>query len=188
DQYGYISEDPDNRVRQMDRRLTRFDHIRDELDDEGHQEVYGDDDAEYGLLSFGSNKGVVEEAVDELADDGWSVAAMNVSDMVPFDAETVRDFIEGVERVFVVENNATAQFRHHVQRELAGYGDVMVSILKYDGDPFRPVEVVDAVESAEKDGVETSYNVKIQHEVSRKGRDTETVKRLESVQGRGDPQ
>jgi pyruvate ferredoxin oxidoreductase alpha subunit len=188
DQYGYISEDPDNRVRQMDRRLSRFDHIRDDLNEKDHQAVYGEQDAEYGLLSFGSNKGVIEEAADKLADDGWSVAAMNVSDMVPFDAESVREFIESVERVFVIENNATAQFRHHVQRELAGYGDVMTSILKYDGDPLRPVEVVDAVESANKDAVETSYNVKIQHEVSRKGRDTETVKRLESVQGRGDPQ
>jgi len=188
DQYGYIDEDPDNRVRQMDRRLSRFDHIRDELNDENHQAVYGDDDAEYGLLSFGSNKGVIEEAVDELSEDGWSLSGMNVSDMVPFDAEGVRGFIESVDRVFVVENNATAQFRHHVQRELAGYGDVMTSILKYDGDPFRPAEVVDAVESAEDDDVETSYNVKIQHKISRKGRGTETVKRLESVQGRGDPQ
>jgi len=183
DEYGYICEDPDNRVRQIDRRLTRFDHIRDDLDEEDNQATYGDDDAEYGVLSFGSNKGVVEEAVDELNADGFSVAAMSVSGMVPFDDETVRGFIEGADRVFVVENNATAQFRHHVQRELAGYGDVMVSVLKYDGNPFRPAEVVDAVESAVEGGVETSYNVKVQHEVSRKGRDTETVKRLGAVTG-----
>jgi len=113
---------------------------------------------------------------------------MNVSDMVPFDHETVREFIEEAEQVFVVENNATAQFRHHVQRELAGYDEKLTSILKYDGNPFRPAEVIDGIKSASEGGVETSYNVKIQHEQSRKGRDTETVKRLESVQGRGDPQ
>ncbi len=188
DQYGYIDEDPDNRVRQMDRRLSRFDHIRDDLDEQDHQKVHGEESPEYAVLSFGSNKGVVEEAAETLADEGWSVAAMNVSDMVPFDHESVRDFIEKAEQVFVVENNSTAQFRHHVQRELAGYDEKLTSILKYDGDPFRPAEVVDAVESAAEGGVETSYNVKIQHEQSRKGRDTETVKRLESVQGRGDPQ
>ncbi len=188
DQYGYISEDPDNRIRQMDRRLERFDHIRAELDENDHQAVYGEDSPEYAIMSFGSNKGVVEETVDKLAEDGWSVGAMNVSDMVPFDAESVRSFIEKAEHVFVVENNATAQFRHHVQRELAGYDEKMISILKYDGNPFRPAEVVDAVESAAEGGVETSYNTKIQHEQSRKGRNTETVKRLESVKGRGDPQ
>jgi len=188
DQYGYISEDPDNRIRQMDRRLSRFDHIREDLDDEGNQAVHGEESPEYAVLSFGSNKGVVEEAAETLADEGWSVAAMNVSDMVPFDHETVREFIEEAEQVFVVENNATAQFRHHVQRELAGYDEKLTSILKYDGNPFRPAEVIDSIKSASEGGVETSYNVKIQHEQSRKGRDTETVKRLESVQGRGDPQ
>ena len=183
DEYGYISEDPVNRVTQMDRRLSRFDHIRAELDEEDHQATYGDDDPEYGIISFGSNKGTLEESVDRLNDAGWSVAAMNVSDLVPFDDESVRDFIESVERVVVVENNATAQFRHHVQRELGGYGDVMSSVLKYDGNPLRPAEVVDAFESAVEDGVETSYNTKIQHEVSRKGRSTETVKRTETVEG-----
>ena len=183
DEYGYISEDPVNRVTQMDRRLSRFDHIRAELDEEDHQATYGDDDPEYGIISFGSNKGTLEESVDRLNDAGWSVAAMNVSDLVPFDDESVRDFIESVERVVVVENNATAQFRHHIQRELGGYGDVMSSVLKYDGNPLRPAEVVDAFESAVEDGVETSYNTKIQHEVSRKGRSTETVKRTETVEG-----
>lgn len=186
DEYGYISEDPDNRVRQMDRRIGRFDYIRDELDEENHQAVYGADDPDYGILSFGSNKGTIEESVDRLNDAGWSVAAMNVSDLVPFDDETVRDFLESVEHVVVVEGNATAQFRHHVQRELAGYGDVMTSVLKYDGNPLRPVEIVDAFEPAVEGGVETAYNTKIQHNPSRKGRNTETVKRTETVKGEGD--
>jgi pyruvate ferredoxin oxidoreductase alpha subunit len=186
DEYGYISEDPDNRVTQMDRRLERFDHIRADLDEEDYQAVYGEDSPEYAIMSFGSNKGVVEETVDELSEDGWSVGAMNVSDLVPFDDGSVRSFIEDAEEVFVVENNATAQFRHHVQRELAGYDEKMISILKYDGNPFRPAEVIDAVESAAEGGVETSYNTKIQHEQSRKGRSTETVKRTETIEGKGD--
>ena len=188
DQYGYISEDPDNRVRQMDRRLSRFDHIRAELDEKDHQSVCGEESPEHAILSFGSNKGVIEETVEELSDDGWSVGGMNVSDLVPFEAESVSTFIEEADKVFVVENNATAQFRHHVQRELASYDEKLISILKYDGNPFRPSEVVEAVKSAAEGGVETSYNTKIQHEQSRKGRNTETVKRLETVQGRGDPQ
>jgi pyruvate ferredoxin oxidoreductase alpha subunit len=172
----------------MDRRLSRFDHIRDELDEEEHQAVYGADakDAKYGILSFGSNKGVIEEAADRLEEAGHSVTAMNISDLVPFDAETVRDFVENVEHVYVVENNATAQLRHHVQRELGGHGDALTSILKYDGNPFRPAEVVDAFESAVEGGVETSYNVKIQHEVSRRGHNTETVKKTGTVEGKGD--
>ena len=169
DEYGYISEDPINRVRQMDRRLSRFDHIQEELEEgETNQTTYGDDDATYGLLSFGSTAGAVEEAVDRLLDDGVSVKAMHVSDLVPFASSEVEDFVQSVDEVFVVENNATAQFRHHIQREL-GYADVLVSVLKYDGKPFRPIEVTDAVEVAIDGDVETTYNTRIQRARSRKG-------------------
>ncbi|MDY6779192.1 MAG: 2-oxoacid:acceptor oxidoreductase subunit alpha, partial [Halobacteria archaeon] len=170
DEYGYISEDRSNRVKQMNRRLRRFDHIRQDLDEEeSNQAVYGPDDADFGVLSFGSNRGSVEEAVDRLNESGHSVQAMNVSDMVPFSEEEVRGFVERVDRVFVVENNATGQFRHHVQRELGSDGDRLTSILKYDGKPFRPAEVVDGIETVLEGGVETNFNTRIQEAVSRKG-------------------
>ncbi|MFP4632536.1 MAG: 2-oxoacid:acceptor oxidoreductase subunit alpha [Halobacteriales archaeon] len=171
DEYGYISEDPVNRTRQMDRRLKRFDFVRERLDEAGNQAFYGDEDADVGLLCFGSTKNVVEESVDRLRDDGRSASSLNVSDLVPFAHEEVESYVESVEDVYVVENNATAQFRHHVQRELGGYGDELTSVLKYDGKPFRVAEVVDAVESAiEGDEPDMKYNTRLQTEVSRKGR------------------
>lgn len=114
---GHISEDPDNRVTQMDRRMEKLAAIREELDDmdESHQTVYGDEDADYAILSFGSMKGAVEEGVEMLNEDGHSVKTMNVSDMVPFPKKEVNAFLEDVDEVLVVEMNATAQFRRHIQ-------------------------------------------------------------------------
>jgi pyruvate ferredoxin oxidoreductase alpha subunit len=146
---GHISEDPNNRVKQVDRRSKKLGAIREDLDSrEGtHQTPYGEaEDAEYGILTWGSNQGTVEEAVDRLTDDGYSVKALGVSDLEPFPEAEVREFIESVDEVLVVEMNASGQFRGHVQRHLGQYGEKLTSLLKYNGNPFEPAEIVEGVE------------------------------------------
>ncbi|UPV99531.1 2-oxoacid:acceptor oxidoreductase subunit alpha [Halorussus gelatinilyticus] len=161
---GHISEDPDNRVLQMNRRMSKLESIRDELaENADHQTVYGPEDAEYGILSWGSTKGVVEEAVDVLNEQGHSVKAMNVSDMMPFAKDEVTAFLESVDEALVVEMNATAQFRRHVQGQLGRFGEKLYSLLKYDGNPFEPREVVSGFESRIGGEADLSqYNVRIE--------------------------
>jgi pyruvate ferredoxin oxidoreductase alpha subunit len=147
---GHISEDPENRVRQMDRRLRKLDHIREELDaaDDSHQTTYGDESAPVGILTWGSQQDTVFEAVDELQSRGHAVKAMGVSDLAPFPEQEVTDFLESVDECLVVEMNATAQFRGLVQKELGRFGPKLTSLLKYNGEPFEPVEVADGFDSA----------------------------------------
>ncbi len=169
-EHGYISEDPVNRTRMMDRRLEKFSHIRDELDEESNQTYYGDESAEYGVITFGSNQGVVEEAIDRLKNDGMSLRAINISELVPFPVEEVSDFMESFENVFVVENNSTAQLRNHLQRELGDYGEKILSLLKYDGTPYRPHEIVNGVRSvAEGEEINPDFNIKIRKETTVRG-------------------
>ena len=163
--YGHISEDPNNRIFQTERRLNKLDIIRDELDDadSSHQTYYGADDADYGLISWGSQKGAVEDAVDILTDRGYSVKAINVSDLMPFPEAEVREFLDSIEKGLVVEMNATAQFRGLLQKELGDYGDKLASLLKYDGNPFIPSDIVEGfeVEVVEDEGGPTVANTKI---------------------------
>ena len=161
---GHISEDPDNRTIQMNRRMSKLDAIREELDEgSDHQPVYGPEDAEYGILSFGSTKGVIEEAVDQLNDEGHSVKSMNVSDIMPFAKDEVTAFLEDVDEALVVEMNASAQFRRHVQGQLGRFGEKLYSLLKYDGNPFEPEEVVSGFESRLGGEADLSqYNVRIE--------------------------
>src|SRR6056297_371523 len=161
---GHISEDPDNRTIQMNRRMSKLDAIRDELTENAdHQPVYGPEDADYGILSFGSTKGVIEESVDRLNDDGHSVKAMNVSDIMPFPKDEVTQFLESVDESLVVEMNASAQFRRHIQGQLGRFGEKLYSLLKYDGNPFEPEEVVSGFESRLGGDADLSqYNVRIE--------------------------
>ncbi|MGQ5515094.1 2-oxoacid:acceptor oxidoreductase subunit alpha [Halococcus saccharolyticus] len=142
---GHISEDPDNRVAQTDRRLRKLDAIRDDLDstDLDRQTAYGPDDAEYGILVWGSQQPTVEEAVDRLNEDGHSVKALGVSDLMPYPEQDVTDFLESVKECLVVEMNASAQFRGLTQKELGRFGEKLTSLLKYNGNPFEPGEIVE---------------------------------------------
>ncbi|WP_276257281.1 2-oxoacid:acceptor oxidoreductase subunit alpha [Haloglomus litoreum] len=144
---GHISEDPDNRVAQMDRRMRKLAAIRERLDErESNQVRHGAADATVGVMTYGSNQGTVHEAVDRLVEDGHSVASLSVSDLMPFPEADVGEFLDSVETCLVVEMNASGQFRGLVQRELGTHGDILHSLLKYNGEPFEPHEIVEAVE------------------------------------------
>ncbi|MDJ1430652.1 2-oxoacid:acceptor oxidoreductase subunit alpha [Halostagnicola sp. A-GB9-2] len=145
---GHISEDPDNRVYQMSRRIQKLDHIREELDEEhdSNQTYFGDESADFGIITWGSSQGAVAEAVDRLNENGHSVKAVGVSDMMPFPETEMVEFLESVDEAMVVEMNATAQFRGLIQKELGRYGEKMTSLLKYNGNPFEPAEVVESAE------------------------------------------
>jgi pyruvate ferredoxin oxidoreductase alpha subunit len=147
---GHISEDQHNRVIQMDKRLGKLDTIREELDggDESHQTYHGPEDADHGLLVWGSHQDTVFEAVDRLNDDGHSVKALGVSDLMPYPEQEVTAFLESVEECLVVEMNATGQFRGLTQKELGRFGPKMSSLLKYNGEPFEPYEVVEGFETS----------------------------------------
>jgi pyruvate ferredoxin oxidoreductase alpha subunit len=160
---GHISEDPDNRTLQMDRRLEKLSSIREGLDDRdaSHQTYHGPAGAELGILTWGSQQDTVFEAVDRLNARGTEVKALGVSDLMPFPELEVTAFLESVDECLVVEMNATAQFRGLVQKELGRFGPRMSSLLKYDGESFEPGEIVDGFESSIKETQPPAGNMKI---------------------------
>ena len=157
---GHISEDPDNRVAQVDRRLQKLAAIRAHLDEDAETRNvhYGDASASVGILTFGSQKGTVREAVDMLTETGSPVEMLGVSELAPFPVASVRSFIEGVDTAVVVEMNATGQFRGLIQRELGVHGDRLERLLKYNGNPFEPQEIVDGITSIVDDSLEMGGN------------------------------
>lgn len=143
---GHIEEDPANRRAQVDRRMAKLTAVREELNESGtHQTRHGPDDADLGVLVWGSQQDTVFEAVDRLNDGGTTIRALGVSELMPFPERDVESFLAAVDEAVVVEMNASGQFRGLIQRELGAYGDKLTSLLKYDGNPFEPAEVVNGV-------------------------------------------
>jgi pyruvate ferredoxin oxidoreductase alpha subunit len=66
---------------------------------------------------------------------------------MPFATEEVSAFIDSVDRALVVEMNATAQLKGLIHKETEDYGDKLSSLLKYNGNPFEPREIVAGFEA-----------------------------------------
>jgi len=159
---GHISEDPDNRTKQMNRRQRKLEAIREELDggEASHQTYHGPTEATYGIMTWGSQQDTVFEAVDRLTESGASVKALGVSDMMPYPASEVTAFLESVDQCLVVEMNASGQFRGLTQKELGQFGPKLSSLLKYDGEAFEPGEIVEGFEASVDGGEPAAQNVK----------------------------
>ncbi|MEF8771578.1 2-oxoacid:acceptor oxidoreductase subunit alpha [Halodesulfurarchaeum sp.] len=144
---GQIAEDTQNRIKQMNRRVSKINVVKDDLAErESTDTVIGDEDADLALLTWGSQKGVVEESVRRLTEQGVSIKSLSVSQMAPLRTDEIASFLEGVSNALVVEMNATSQFKNVLMREFGEYGALLESLLKYNGNPFEPAEIIEAVE------------------------------------------
>ncbi len=138
DAFGVITENADNRMRMMDKRMRKLDAMRPLLP---RAIVHGVADADIAIVGYGANRGPIVEAVDRLGRAGIPVRFLQLRTLWPFPADDIRDFIRGAEHVFVVENNFTGQLEALV-RSVAGPLDRLQGIRKYDGRPFRPIEII----------------------------------------------
>jgi 2-oxoglutarate ferredoxin oxidoreductase subunit alpha len=91
-----------------------------------------------GVLAWGSTAGVVREAVDTMAAEGYPVAALVPAVIQPLPTDRILAFAQSLEAIVVPEVNRTGQFAAWVkaQTELP-----LVSLSKYGGLPFTPAEI-----------------------------------------------
>jgi 2-oxoglutarate ferredoxin oxidoreductase subunit alpha len=133
DEYGHITEDMENRVRMMDKRMAKLETARQEIAPPAR---YGTPEAEIVLVGWGSTYGVLREVVDRL---GGRARLVHFRDLWPFPVEAAAEALAGGKLV-VVESNATAQFKRLLQSETCIQVDA--TIQRYDGRPFSPEGVL----------------------------------------------
>jgi 2-oxoglutarate ferredoxin oxidoreductase subunit alpha len=139
---GVITENAKNRTRMMDKRFRKLETAKPDLP---APLLHGDPKAEIAILGYGSNRGPIVEAQDRMAKNGVATRFLELRTLWPFPEDEVRDFIADAKHVFVVENNFSGQLERLI-RYVVGPLDRMHRVLKYNGRPFRPIEIVDAIE------------------------------------------
>ncbi|OIN94056.1 MAG: ferredoxin oxidoreductase [Comamonadaceae bacterium CG1_02_60_18] len=97
----------------------------------------------YGAIYFGSTAPSMREALDVLEADGVHVDAMRLQ-AFPF-PQSVLDFINAHDQVFVVEQNRDAQMRTLLINELEVNPAKLTRVLHYDGTPITARFIVAAV-------------------------------------------
>lgn len=138
---GVITEDARNRTRMMEKRMRKLATMQPELP---KANILGDPAAGIAFIGFGSNRGPISESQDRLALDGMPTRFLQLRTLWPFPEDEVRDFIAGAAHVFIVENNLTGQLERLI-RYVTGPLPQMHSVRRYDGRPFRPIEIIEAV-------------------------------------------
>jgi len=96
-----------------------------------------------GLITIGSCHAACIEALEALADEGIVLDYLRVRGF-PF-ADSVRQFVEAHDTVFVVEQNRDAQLRSLLMIETGAPRDRFVSVTHYSGFPLSAQHVTAAV-------------------------------------------
>ncbi|WML27437.1 2-oxoacid:acceptor oxidoreductase subunit alpha [Neobacillus sp. OS1-33] len=137
DEQGKPSESAANRIAQMDKRFRKVENIR------FNTPVYKNakhEDADVLFVGFNSTRGVIEEAMIRLENDGLKVNHAHIRLVHPFPTDEVLQLVRSAKKVVVVENNATGQLAN-IMKMNVGHAEKITKHLKYDGNPFLPHEV-----------------------------------------------
>jgi pyruvate/2-oxoacid:ferredoxin oxidoreductase alpha subunit len=81
---------------------------------------------------------VVREAVEELASEGYPVAALVPAVINPLPADRILEFAKGLKAIIVPEVNRSGQFAAWVKAHTELH---LISLNKYGGLPFTPAEI-----------------------------------------------
>ncbi|MBG0775586.1 MAG: 2-oxoacid:acceptor oxidoreductase subunit alpha [Desulfovibrionaceae bacterium] len=141
---GHITEDIGIRNRMQEKRLRKECAI---FGDIVPPQRFGAEDAELLLVSWGSTKGALREAVDLLSAAGKKAAGLHFAQVWPLNQGLFLDALKAAQRTFCVELNSTGQFAGLVRQHTGFAFDRLV--LKYDGRAITAQYIVDAVLAAD---------------------------------------
>ncbi|MDD5053971.1 MAG: 2-oxoacid:acceptor oxidoreductase subunit alpha [Candidatus Nanoarchaeia archaeon] len=134
DEQGYIIEEAIDRKKMMDKRERKFESMKKELRGKG-VEVWGDNNSKKVIVSFGSTKGIIIEALKEL-----KAKFLQIKIVHPFPAEELLKKAGKHSKLIVVENNQSGQ----LSSLIAQHTQLKISkkLLKYDGRHFSISEII----------------------------------------------
>jgi 2-oxoglutarate ferredoxin oxidoreductase subunit alpha len=140
DESGHLIEDAHMRTEQMQKRLRKMFGLKQEIDPPFY---YGPKKTDTLLIGWGSTYGAIREAVDILRQKNKSVSMLHLNELWPFPAEAVQDALRKTRTSYVIENNASGQLARLIRAETGR--EASNKILKFDGRPFTPSYIADAI-------------------------------------------
>jgi 2-oxoglutarate ferredoxin oxidoreductase subunit alpha len=139
---GRITESHEVRVAMQNKRFRKLSALQGEAIP---PTTVGDiQNAETVIVTWGSNKGVMEDALEILPTK--KIAGLHFSQVYPVSGEG-KKWLQG-KRVVVMENNTTGQFAKLLRDEYSL--DNTESILQYDGSPFALEDVIEYLQSYDR--------------------------------------
>src|SRR5579875_1885561 len=144
-EFGLVSTDKTNRLKMMHKRMSKLEHGKKELPKGVN---FGNQGSKIGILGFGSTFGPIQESIAQLRERHWiDVKFHQISTIYPILEDDVRSFADSLDVLFVVENNYQGQLASLIRGAIRDKSNIVESITKFDGSPFKPKEITAAVSS-----------------------------------------
>lgn len=141
DEFGFPKNDP--KVTEI--LLNRlFNKINRDLDNILMYEEQNTDDMDLLIVSYGGTSRSVEEAMDVFRSENKKVGYLKITTLWPSPEEKIKELTSRAKNVLVVEMNM-GQYINEIQR-IANNPDRVVGLLKADGEPITPNEIVNKVQ------------------------------------------
>ena len=140
DQTGF----PTNNTDEIDAMLTRLNSKLDKYMDEiiDYEET-NTEDAEIGIVTYGSSARSSKNALLKARDAGIPVGMLRIKTLWPFPTDRIAKFAEQVSDIIVPELNL-GQIAHEVEHAVAGKTKVH-KVNKITGDPINPLEILEKI-------------------------------------------
>jgi 2-oxoglutarate ferredoxin oxidoreductase subunit alpha len=145
DERGHISEDPTNRDMMMDKRMGKLELADREIPIEERVNFFGPEKADVTIVSWGSTKGAILDAMDWLAEDGITVNFIQIRLINPFPTEYVKSMLSKAKRIVGVEMNYSGQLIGVLREKTCIPVEQLV--VKYNGRPMSSEETYEAIKS-----------------------------------------
>lgn len=144
DEYGYRSEEPENRTRMMQKRMRKLNRSGKDMIP---PRLWGDKNSDTGIIGFGSTLGSIVEATEELKEENIRSKFLQIRTLWPFPERVVDDFIQTCRHVFVVENNFSGQLHDLIHSQIKPKVRLH-QILNYSSMAFRPIDISSQIKGA----------------------------------------
>ena len=140
---GHINEEPINRRKMVEKRINKLDFVDKDVPMELKINFFGEKDAENIVVSWGSPKGAIIEAINQLKEEGFKIGFMQVRMLHPLPASYIREILNNKKRVIDIEDNHNAQLGGVITEQALVKPNYY--ILKYTGRPMMTTEVYQAL-------------------------------------------
>ncbi len=143
DALGHITEDPTNRDKMMEKRMGKLDVADREIPIEERVNFFGPEDADITVVSWGSTKGAILDAMEWLKEDGIKVNFLQIRLVHPFPTEHVAKLLSKAKKIVGIEMNYSGQLIGILRERTCIPVEQLV--VKYNGRPMSSEEVYDAI-------------------------------------------
>jgi 2-oxoglutarate ferredoxin oxidoreductase subunit alpha len=141
DEAGHMNETADMRDAMVEKRHAKLEAMRKQI--RPPRTIHAG--SAFLVLGWGSTKGAMEEAVEQLRSAGLDCGGVHFVDLWPFPNSAVSAILSSAKHFFVVEQNRTAQLGQLIRQQTGfRYTD---AVLKTSGRPLQANEIFEALKT-----------------------------------------